>query len=573
MRDPVEASNLVNDIDRYVNERETPLRDKLDNAAKCSHDMSKVSQLYNDVMTIFQSFMKLKSDITMAQERLKHEERAKEQREQEARQQAERETIAREAEARERAAREEEARLQAIKERAAREQFEREKMALELAARERALREEEKRLRAEREEAAQKALREQEARELAERQKLAREAEARERAAREEEARLRAMKEQAAREQFEREKMALELAAREQALREEEQRLMAIREQAAREQAAREQAAREAEEARLKALREEEARLQAAREQAQREQFAREQAAREQEQARLRVLREEEARLLALREQNIREEELRLQQLREQNQREEEARQQAFRQQLKREEEARLQSLRDQIDHQHIVTENIRKDVQVNHIFTEIKYSSPQFTKQLKDAVARENDKFTFECEVTGNPEPTVEWFKDGISIQNNLDYKTTFNKGICRLVIDETFTADSARFTCKASNLVGSVETSANLSVKENAAEIQMIAPRIVRFLESGKAKEGASYEFSCVVTGNPLPTVQWYKNDKCIDDSPDYVISYNNGEAKLRFEEVFLEDDAVYTCSASNPAGIEHCSASLIVEREFIN
>ncbi|XP_046807761.1 uncharacterized protein LOC111679299 isoform X10 [Lucilia cuprina] len=489
LRDPVEASNLVNDIDRYVNEREAPLREKLDNAAKCSHDMGKVSQLYNDVMTIFQSFMKLKSDITIVQERLKHEERVKEQREKEAREQAERD-------------------------------------------------------------------------------KAAREAEARERAAREEEARLLALKEQAVREQIEREKMALELAARERAIREEEQRLMAAKEQAAREQAARELAAREAEEARLRALREEEARLQAAREQAQREQFAREQLAREEEQNRLKALREEESRLLALREQTIREEEQRLHQLREQNKREEEARQQAFKEQMKREEEARLQAVRDQIDHQRLVTENIRKDVQINHIFTEIKYSSPQFTKQLKDAVTRENDKFTFECEVTGNPEPTVEWFKDGISIQNNPDYKTSFNKGICRLVIEETFAADSARFTCRASNLVGNAETSANLSVRENAAEIQMIAPRIVRFLESGKAKEGSSYEFSCVVTGNPLPTVQWYKNDKCIDDSPDYVISYNNGEAKLRFEEVFLEDDAVYTCSASNPAGIEHCSASLIVE-----
>lgn len=483
---------MVNDIDRYVNEREAPLREKLDNAAKCSHDMSKVSQLYNDVMTIFQSFMKLKADITIVQERLKHEERAKEQREREAREQAERE-------------------------------------------------------------------------------KAAREAEARERAAREEEARLLALKEQAVREQIEREKRALELAARERAIREEEQRLMAAKEQASREQAAREQAAREAEEARLRALREEEARLQAAREQAQREQFAREQAAREEEQARLKAIREEEARLLALREQTLREEELRIQQLKEQHQREEEARQRAFKEQMKREEEARLQAVRDQIDHQRMVTENIRKDVQINHIFTEIKYSSPQFTKLLKDAVTRENDKFTFECEVTGNPEPTVEWFKDGISIQNNPDYKTSFNKGICRLVIEETFAADSARFTCRASNLVGNAETSANLSVRENAADIQMIAPRIVRFLESGKAKEGSSFEFSCVVTGNPLPTVQWYKNDKCIDDSPDYVISYNNGEAKLRFEEVFLEDDAVYTCSASNPAGIEHCSASLIVERKL--
>ncbi|XP_018789904.1 PREDICTED: titin homolog isoform X6 [Bactrocera latifrons] len=552
LRDPVEASNLVNDIEKYVVTREGPLLDKLEQAAQCVHDLNKVSTLYNDVRGIFQAFMKLRSDISVVQERLKNEERMREQREKEAREQEERERAAREAEA---------------KERAARELAERERVARELAAREQALREEEARLLAIREQAA----REQAAREQAAREEEARLQALREQAQRDEEARLQALREQARREEEARlealrqEEARLQVL-REQTKREEEARLQALREQAAREeearlQALREQARRE-EEARLETLRKEEARLQALREQTMREEEARMQALREQ------AAREEEARLQALREQARREEENRLLTLREQATREEEARLQALREQTKRDEFARLQSVRDQIDHQRIVTENIRKDIQVNEIFTEIKYASPRFNRQLKDAITREGDKFTFECEVVGNPEPAVEWFKDGISIQNNPDYKTTYERGICRLVIEETFTADSARFSCRASNLVGSNETSANLSVRENAIEMQMVPPRIVRFLQSGKATEGSTFEFLCVVSGNPLPTVQWYKNDKCIDDSPDYVINYNNGEATLRFEEVFLEDDAVYTCSASNPAGIEHCSASLIVE-----
>ncbi|XP_036337176.1 titin homolog isoform X4 [Rhagoletis pomonella] len=512
LRDPVEASNLVNDIEKYVATREGPLLEKLENAAQCAHDMNKVSTLYNDVRSIFQAFLKLKSDINVVQERMKNEERLREQRDREAREQAERERAVREAEA---------------KERAAREAEERERIARELAAREQALREEEARL---------QAIREQAAREQA----------ARERAARDEEARLQALREQA-----QRDEEARLHALREQARREEETRLETLRIEETRLQLLREQTKRE-EEARLKAIREQAARDEEARLQALREQTAR----------------EEEARLQALREQAKREEESRLLALREQVTREEEARLQALREQTKREEAVRLQSVRDQIDHQRIVTENIRKDIQVNEIFTEIKYVSPRFNRLLKDAITREGDKFTFECEVTGNPEPAVEWFKDGISIQNNPDYKTTYDRGVCRLVIEETFTADSARFSCRASNLVGSNETSANLSVRENAIEMQMVPSRIVRYLESGRATEGSTFEFLCVVSGNPLPTVQWYKNDKCIDDSPDYVINYNNGEATLRFEEVFLEDDAVYTCSASNPAGIEHCSASLIVE-----
>ncbi|XP_020814330.1 muscle M-line assembly protein unc-89 isoform X5 [Drosophila serrata] len=454
LRDPIEAANLVNDIEKYVTSREAALRSKLDSASQCAHDMTKVSTLYNDVMNIFQSFIKLKMDINVVAERLKQEQRQKEQRERDARDQAERE-------------------------------------------------------------------------------KAQREAEAKERLFREEQSRLESQRQQAAIEQAQRELAARELALREQAVRDEEAKLKAIREQASREQLAREQAARE-----------EELRIQALREIAKREEEVRLQSKREEE---TRIRREEEERIR-------RDNEAR-------SKREEEAR-------IQREEITRLQTLRDQVDQQRIVTENIRKDIQVNSIFTELRYASPLFIRPLKDAVTREGDRFTFECEVTGTPEPTVEWFKDGISIQNNSDYKTTFDKGICRLVIEETFAADSARFSCRASNLVGTCDTNATLSVRENAAELQLVPPRILRFLESGKATEGSSFQFACVVAGVPLPTVQWFKNDKCIDDSPDYVISYNNGEATLRFEEVFLEDDAVYTCSASNPAGIEHCSASLIVE-----
>ncbi|XP_017842325.1 uncharacterized protein LOC108599780 isoform X2 [Drosophila busckii] len=466
LRDSVEAGNLVNDIENYVSSREPALRAKLDSAAQCAHDMNKVSQLYNDVMNIFQSFTKLKLDINVVQDRLNQEQRQREQRERETREQAER-------------------------------------------------------------------------------QQAQREAEAKERLLREEQQRLESQRQQAAIDQAQRELAARQLSLREQAVREEEARLQAVREQAAREQQAREQAARE-----------EEQRIQTLRDIAKRE-----------EELRLQALREEEARLHSKREDEIRmkrEEELRMKMEHESRmQREEQAR-------IQREEITRLQTLRDQLDKQHTITENIRKDIQVNQIFTELRYASPLFIRPLKDSLTREGERFVFECEVTGTPEPTVEWFKDGISIQSNADYKTSFDKGICRLVIEETFAADSARFSCHASNLVGSCDTNANLLVREQAAELQqqLVAPRIVRFLESGKATEGTAFQFNCVVSGVPLPTVQWFKNDKCIDDSPDYVISYNNGEATLRFDEVFLEDDAVYTCSASNAAGIEHCSASLIVE-----
>lgn len=171
---------------------------------------------------------------------------------------------------------------------------------------------------------------------------------------------------------------------------------------------------------------------------------------------------------------------------------------------------------------------------------------------------------------MTGSPLPVVTWQKDGISIQNNSDYQTTFGQGLCTLTIEETFAEDSARYTCKAINAAGTAETGAVLSVKETEPEEQLTPPMFVKLLEPATAKEGTTFRFECKVEGNPLPTVQWYKNFECIDNSPDFVINYNNGDAVLKFEEVFLEDKAEYSCKATNEMGTAQSTASLSVERK---
>ena len=76
------------------------------------------------------------------------------------------------------------------------------------------------------------------------------------------------------------------------------------------------------------------------------------------------------------------------------------------------------------------------------------------------------NYKLLFLYRVSGCPVPEIMWEKDGISISNNPDYMTTQDGTLCSLTIEETFTEDSARFTCRASNSAGSAETSAALKV-----------------------------------------------------------------------------------------------------------
>lgn len=216
------------------------------------------------------------------------------------------------------------------------------------------------------------------------------------------------------------------------------------------------------------------------------------------------------------------------------------------------------------------ITETLVEQQETIEMHTAVTYESPKFVQPLCDATVQEGGSFTFECTATGQPSPSVEWFKDGMSIQHNPDYHRTIDSGYCTLTIDETFAEDSARYTCRATNSVGAAETTAQLSVKESTTNDTLTAPAFVTLLQNGTAKEGGAYEFGCNVTGNPLPTVQWYKNDVCIDNLRDFLITFNNGEAILRFEEVFLEDQALFTCKATNPLGYVQCSATLRVERK---
>lgn len=195
----------------------------------------------------------------------------------------------------------------------------------------------------------------------------------------------------------------------------------------------------------------------------------------------------------------------------------------------------------------------------------------PAFYQGLQDSKVQEGERFVFKCAVRGVPTPNVEWFKDGISIQNNSDFQTTFNNGLCTLAIEETMLADTANFHCRATNSAGQDETLARLFVTEGQAKEKLEVPVFTVPLATGFAKERCPFVFECMVTGHPLPNVQWFKGSVCVDQLPDYTITYNNGHASLRIEEVCPDDQTTFICRATNPAGSSDSVANLIVQGKF--
>ncbi|KAF8795362.1 Muscle M-line assembly protein unc-89 like protein [Argiope bruennichi] len=196
------------------------------------------------------------------------------------------------------------------------------------------------------------------------------------------------------------------------------------------------------------------------------------------------------------------------------------------------------------------------------------KQRPPRFVRNLTDAEVSEGTKFTFECEVEGEPKPQVQWFKDGILVENNPDYQTCMEKGICKLTIEETFSEDTAKFTCRATNPGGTAETQCQLVVKESRTANELVPPHFVQEPSDATILEGTKHQIECQVFGNPLPLVSWFKDDVCIDYSTDYSTIYNNGYCSLRIDEATPDHQGQYTCRAVNQVGQAACSANLKVQ-----
>lgn len=91
----------------------------------------------------------------------------------------------------------------------------------------------------------------------------------------------------------------------------------------------------------------------------------------------------------------------------------------------------------------------------------------PRLLSPLSDANVDEGQRFEFKVQIDGVPDPQIEWTKDGKDIRQNADYRSSFHNGVATLTIEETFIEDSATYTLKAQNSLGSAEASARLNVK----------------------------------------------------------------------------------------------------------
>uniref|UniRef100_A0A4W6C0N3 Ig-like domain-containing protein n=1 Tax=Lates calcarifer TaxID=8187 RepID=A0A4W6C0N3_LATCA len=189
-----------------------------------------------------------------------------------------------------------------------------------------------------------------------------------------------------------------------------------------------------------------------------------------------------------------------------------------------------------------------------------------------------EGDTARFRCRVTGYP-PTVQWFHNGQTITSSSVYTFIHERDEYSLVINKVKREFEGEYSCTVSNRFGQSTCTSYLNVQlkepereEKAERTKFLPtgkpPEFTKTIESVQLSEGSQAFFRYVVTGDPLPEVQWLKAGFHIQPSGFCVIVNNpDGSGFINIKSVKQEHSGIYTCKASNQYGEASCTAELLV------
>lgn len=203
----------------------------------------------------------------------------------------------------------------------------------------------------------------------------------------------------------------------------------------------------------------------------------------------------------------------------------------------------------------------------------------PSFMTGLKPSIEiRDGSRLELSVSVKGDPDPQVTWTKDGKSISSSEIMEVKYKNGVATILINEVFPEDAGRYTCRATNTKGSVETSSKVvilpmekkttnGIVANGTSSLAKHPKVMDHIKSQIVEDGDKVTFTATVGGGDKFDVVWLHNEKEIKPSKDFEYKCSGNQYSLVITEVFPEDKGTYTCEAFNDSGECYSSCSLEV------
>ncbi|CAF1249473.1 unnamed protein product, partial [Adineta ricciae] len=220
---------------------------------------------------------------------------------------------------------------------------------------------------------------------------------------------------------------------------------------------------------------------------------------------------------------------------------------------------------------------------------------APRVIVPLKDRETKETMPAIFSTTIDlGSPNAKFTWFKNGQPLVAGDRFITKYDvvPKILTLEILDVHPEDQGTYTIRATNPVGTDETTAKLIVKPlTNTDVQAFTqpkplevtapqpsredmqqpqpPKVVKPLENIQTPKGSPVLLRATIAGKPTPTFTWFKDKKPLQASPRYRTQYDvpTKQVVLQIDEVRPEDAGQYTVVATNPAGRDTTTSSLTV------
>ncbi|XP_026178915.1 hemicentin-1 [Mastacembelus armatus] len=146
-------------------------------------------------------------------------------------------------------------------------------------------------------------------------------------------------------------------------------------------------------------------------------------------------------------------------------------------------------------------------------------------------------------CEVRGDPLPTIQWSKNGINVEISNRIRVLDNGS---LAIYGTVSEDAGNYMCVATNDAGVVEMSVTLTLQRSPTiTVEPVEPVV---------DAGNTVILNCKAEGEPTPMIEWSRQGRPLL-SLDRFSTQSNGS--LRISSAQKEDTAEYECVARNLLG----------------
>ncbi|CAH1179306.1 unnamed protein product [Phaedon cochleariae] len=192
----------------------------------------------------------------------------------------------------------------------------------------------------------------------------------------------------------------------------------------------------------------------------------------------------------------------------------------------------------------------------------------PEILEPLRSITIKKSEKVTLSTTIFGNPKPSIEWFKNGKPIKpsEQEDDGNTYRFTIRSAKLD-----DSAEYTVKAKNSLGSAETNAHLTVEEFPENEE--PPMFVKRFEEQNIPAKSPLVLKARVIGNPIPEVSWLRNNEPLEPSERVKIIYDGENVELSIKETDSElDSGDYKCVAINSVGKASHGAKISIEVDTV-